>query len=152
MDQEQQLLKARDCAFRLLKFRQRSTQEIRQRLEKSGFGVKIINQTVAYLKQLNYLNDEDFARFWLRSRMESHPAGWPLLCYQLRQKGIAEEVVEKVSLELGGQYDQDQAAKQLVALLGRRYQRLNPLKRKKRLYDYLRRRGFSQEITLQAIE
>jgi regulatory protein len=154
MDEDRELLKAKDYAYRLLSYRQRSTQELRERLNKKGFTAQTVKKTVEYLSRLKFLNDENFARFWVQTRIQSSPLGWSLLRYQLRQKGITEELIEKVFGDYRAEYDEVEAAKRLASLRRRRYKDkdLKPLKLKKRLYDYLCRRGFSREAIMQAIE
>ncbi len=152
MDEDKEFIKAKDYAYRLLSYRQRSTQELRERLDKKGFTPKAIKKTIEYLSQLNYLNDENFAKFWIQTKIQSKPLGWSLMRYQLRQKGVTEEVLEKVSSDFLGQYNEVDAAKKLATSRRKRYKGLESLKLKKRLYDYLCRRGFSQEAILQAIE
>jgi len=148
----EEFVKAKDYAYKLLSYRQRSIQEVRERLKKKGFNQTIIGKTVAYLSKLNYLNDEDFAKFWMRSKMQSSPVGWALLRYQLRQKGVSLEVLEKVLSEEAAQYNELEAAKRLIARRRLRYKALPDQKKvKKRLYDCLRRRGFSSETILQTI-
>lgn len=152
MAEEKEFLKAKDYAYRLLSYRQRSIKEITDRLKKKGFSSKSIRKTVNYLSELNYLNDEEFAGFWLRSKIEARSSGWALLRYQLRQKGIARELIDKVFNKCAGLYDEYEAAKRLAASRGSRCKGLEPQKLKKRLYDYLRQRGFSQEAIWQALE
>ncbi|UCB57680.1 MAG: regulatory protein RecX [Candidatus Omnitrophota bacterium] len=146
------LLKARDYAYRLLSYRQRSTEEVSRRLKKKGFTAAIIAKTIKYLSELNYLNDDDFARVWIRSKIESAPVGWLLLRYQLREKGLKEETIEKALSAFSERYDESDAARKLAILLHARYKELDARRARKRLYDYLRRRGFSQEAISQALE
>ena len=152
MKENKEYLKAKDYAYRLLSYRQRSTKEITDRLQKKGFAPTTINRTIEYLSQQNYLDDEKFARSWIQTKMQSSPAGWSLLRYQLRQKGISTQVLEKVIGDFSSRYDEVNTAKKLATSRRRYYRGIEPLKLKKRLYDYLRRRGFSQEAILQAIK
>ncbi len=152
MAEDRQFLRARDYAYRLLSYRQRSTKEIDERLEKKGFGPQVIKQTIQYLSKLNYLNDENFARFWIQAKIEAQPVGYSLLRYQLRQKGIASGVLEKALKDVASDYNEIEAARKLARSRGARYKSLEPLKLKRRLYAYLRRRGFSQEAILEAIK
>lgn len=149
---DKQLIKAKDCAYRFLSYRQRSRQEIEQRLKKKKFTPGVIKKTIAYLSEINYINDEDFARCWTRSKIESNPVGWSFLRYQLRQKGIAEQIIARVISNFSAQYDEIDVAKRLLSSRRTRYKDLGPLKLKKRLYDYLRRRGFSHEVISEAIK
>lgn len=150
--ENKEFLKAKDYAYRLLSYRQRSTGEITQRLKAKGFSSKAIGKTVKYLSELDYLNDENFARAWIRTKMQTKPVGWPLLRYQLRQKGVADEVTEKVISDFAGRYEEIDVVRKLAASQRPRYKGLEPPKLKRRLYDYLRRRGFSQEAIRQAVE
>lgn len=152
MAQDKEFIKVRDYAYRLLSYRQRSVKEIKGRLKRKGFSAKTIQKTVEYLIELNYLNDEEFARFWVEAKLGAAALGWALLRYQLRQKGVAREVVEKVESEQAGQYDEYEAARRLAVSRRRRYKGLEPLKIKRRLYGYLRRRGFPEEAILQALK
>ncbi|MBN3038875.1 MAG: regulatory protein RecX [Candidatus Omnitrophica bacterium] len=144
--------KAKAASLRLLAYRQRSVKEIKDRLKKKGFSDLVINKTVEYLTALNYLDDREFARFWIQDRIRTRPQGMSLLRYQLRQKGISREIIKESLSEYAGDYDEYEAAKKLVALRSRRYRGLDPQKSKRRLYDYLCRRGFSQDVISQAIE
>jgi len=152
MAQDKEFLRAKDCAYRLLSYRPRSVKELKDRLKKKDFSAKTIQKTVEYLRELNYLNDEEFARFWVEAKLSAAALGYALLRYQLRQKGVAREVAEKVLNEQAGQYDEYEAARRLAVSRRRHYKGLQPLKIKRRLYGYLLRRGFPQEAILQAIE
>jgi regulatory protein len=152
MQENKEFIKARDSAFRLLSYRQRSIQEVNQRLKQKGLSAGIIKKTVRYLSELGYLNDEEFAASWIRTKMQLRPAGIYLWRTQLRQKGIAEGIIDKTINNEAAQYDEYAAAKRLAGSRRNRYKALAPQKAKKRLYDYLRRRGFSQDVVFQAIK
>ncbi len=152
MGEDKEFIRARDYAYRLLSYRQRSTEEVKDRLKKKGFSAQSIRATVDYLSRLDYLNDEKFARFWVQTKIQSRPIGYSLLRYQLRQKGVPEEVVGMVLADFSGRYDEAEAAKQIAFSRRNSYKNIAPLKLKRRLYNYLHRRGFTQEAILQAIE
>ncbi len=151
MAQDKEFLRAKSYAYRLLSYHQRSVKEIRDRLKKKDFSAKTIQKTVEYLSGLNYLNDENFARFWIQAKLRLSPVGWPLLREQLRQKGITEQIAEKALSETAGQYDEYEAARRLAASRRKHCKGMEPMKLKRRLYGYLRRRGFSREAILQAL-
>ena len=151
MGETKAFIKAKDCAYRLLSYRPRSVKEISERLKKKGFTSGIIKKTVEYLSEINYLNDEDFALAWVRTRLQLRPVGLALLRYQLRQKGVASETIEKAFADCASQYDECEAASELALSRRKCYRGLNAQKVKRRLYQYLRRRGFTQEAILEAI-
>lgn len=152
MNKDKEFLRACDYAYKLLSYRQRSTNEIKERLEKKGFPLRTVKKAIKYLSEVNYLNDESFAKFWIRAKTQLNPCGSLLLRYQLKQKGIAAELLDKVLNEHAQQYDEYEAARKLAVARRRHLKNLTPQKHKRRLYDYLKRRGFSQDAILQAIE
>ena len=151
MEKDTEFIKAKDYAYRLLSYRQRSTEEIKGCLERKGFTPKTIRDTIKYLSEIDYLNDENFAKLWMRSKMQSNPLAFSLLRYQLKRKGIDRQIIEKVVSDFAGQYDEYKIARELASSRRPRYKGLEPLKVKRRLYDYLRRRGFSHEVISEAI-
>ncbi len=80
----------------LLKFRLRSEKEIRLRLKKKKFDSKIIDETAAFLKDKDFINDNNFAHLWLESRLK-RPLGLRRIKEELRQKGIAREIIDSHS-------------------------------------------------------
>lgn len=94
---EQTLLqKAKDDAFNLLSYRERSETEIKSRLSKKGYDADIIEEVVSRLKELDYLNDERFAKKWINYRINNNPRGINLIRQELRKKGINNDIIERV--------------------------------------------------------
>ncbi len=73
MEANKEFLKAKDYAYKLLSYRQRSTKEIKERLEKKGFPLRVIKKAIKYLSEIDYLNDESFAKFWIRAKTKANP-------------------------------------------------------------------------------
>ena len=69
----------------------------------------------------------------------------------LQKEGIDSQIIEKLVSDFAGQYDEYEIARELANSRRPRYKGLEPLKVKRRLYDYLRRRGFSHEVISEAI-
>jgi regulatory protein len=151
MNEDRDFIKAKECAYRLLSYRQRSVKEIKDRLEKNKFTPNIITKTVKYLREIDYLNDENFAEFWIRTKLRLSPVGWSALRYQLRQKGVAEQIIDKAISNFAGRYDECDVAKEAILSRVGCYKNLEPFKLKKSLYSYLSRRGFPREVILKAI-
>ena len=95
MDFSEQLEKYSALVYRYLGVRNRSEKEIRDYLAKKHASEDIIDRIISKLYSFNYLNDEAFARGWVRSRAHSRPKGKIALHYELRQKGISDELDPK---------------------------------------------------------
>lgn len=140
--------KARNYCFYLLKFRQRSETEIRRRLAKKGYTAGAIEQAVGFLKEKNFLNDEQFARDWIESRLK-RSLGLRKIVAELRLKGVAKPVIDAGIEKIKEDYSEEDTIRRIVRV--RFDPSGDPLKEKKRLYAYLLRRGFSPETVNEII-
>jgi regulatory protein len=91
-----------------------------------------------------YLDDKGFAEFWVESRVEHSPRGRRALMSELRAKGVDREVAGEVidSLDL----DEEAAALELARKRLRSLSNLDPQTQKRRLSDYLARRGYGWDV------
>ncbi|WDT82211.1 MAG: regulatory protein RecX [Candidatus Manganitrophus sp.] len=67
--------RAKQSAYRLLSYRDRSVKEIETKLAEKGYSEEIIAEVIASLKEANYLDDDRFARQWVRFRTEHRHFG-----------------------------------------------------------------------------
>ena len=124
----------------------------------------IIEKVIAKLKEQKFINDEEFAKWWIEQRTSFRPRSLRLIKLELRQKGITDEVIESGirNQELGIESDLDRA-KKLVEIRIKRFRNPStPLKAGKfgmtreELYQkiggFLARRGFDWETIKQSID
>ena len=139
---------AHERALTLLSYRPRSADEIRQRLGAAGFSEDAVAAAIERLTSAGLLDDLAFARYWVESRGQFSPRGARALRFELRRKGIPDAVATEA---LG---DLDEAA--LAYHVGRkrleRLRHLDEAAQRKRLGDYLHRRGFSYEIVSEVLD
>jgi regulatory protein len=135
-----QVGKAVEAAIRLLTRRPRSEREIRQRLREKGFDVPAIDAAVERLEGWRYLDDFEFARFWVENRESHKPRGRRLLEQELRQKGIDRELITE-TIDAAG-LDERAAALELGRSKLRTYSGLEDQTIRRRLGSYLARRGY----------
>lgn len=144
------LVRAKTIVFRMLNIRPRSEQEIRDRLRQKNLSAGDVDRTVQYFKELELVNDREFARQWISSRLRK-PLGPHRIRLELRRKGIAEELIET---ELPAQLStcpEIDTIKELINRREHRYENLEPVKRRRRLMDFLQRRGFSLPQIIKAM-
>ncbi len=144
------LQKAKNYAFLLLKFRVRSEKEIRQRLKKKKFDPKIIEETLAFLKEKKFIDDNYFAKTWIESRIKK-PLGIRRLKQELRIKGIDREIIESQINEIKKNYSEEDIVTQIAKEKLKRIKGIDPQKAKKRIYAYLLRRGFSPQVVIECL-
>jgi len=86
---------ARERCLRLLSLRSRSTAELRERLARAGYGEGVTEQVLADLSEAGLLDDEEFARAWVASRQVAGGAGRQKLRWELRRKGVSQDVIRR---------------------------------------------------------
>ena len=136
-----EVAQALDRAIRFLASRPRSIAEIRRRLAEKGVDDVVIDQVILKLEHLKYVDDLEFARFWVRNREEFNPRGQRALRYELQQKGIENDIIESVLAELDSQDSAYRAAeKKIRSLRGKDEDTV-----RQKLMGFLGRRGFSYD-------
>ena len=84
----------RAVALRFLRERPRSTLEIDRRLRRDDLPADAIASVLEDLTRQGHLNDADFARAWITSRVDMRPKGMFLIRRELSEKGIDEAVID----------------------------------------------------------
>ncbi len=144
---KEEIREAKDYAFKLLSYRPRSIKEIEDRLKKKDYSSRVISEVIKSLKRLKLLDDKEFVRMWLESRIKTRPLGRYRLYQELIQKGIDRDLIE----ETLGNYKEGELARELVQKkLKGSYRNLDNLTKERRLYGLLKRRGFSSD-TIQEV-
>jgi regulatory protein len=138
--------KAVEHGIQLLSFRPRSTQEIRAALARKH-DPQAVENAVERLTAQGYLDDVAFARFWIENRAAFKPMSRQALRYELRQKGVPDEIIQELLAEVG----EEEAA---LAAATRQARRLRGVPRdafREQMGRFLQRRGFSYSVASQAV-
>ncbi len=137
--------KARNIVYRLLKFRARSEQEIRQRLLRHRIPKDVIEETVTYLRSVGIIDDEAFVRSWIRARSRK-PFGYKKILAELKQKGVDDSLIRGIMDPQTLFEDEEDVVRHLAAERARRYRGLDRTTLQRRMYGYLTRRGFRSSV------
>ncbi|MGA2623244.1 MAG: RecX family transcriptional regulator [Bacteroidota bacterium] len=137
---------AKEKALRFIGYRSRSEKELRSKLREKQFHPQVIEDTVRYLRENRFLDDEAFARSFVKDALLRKPTGRLLLRRQLRLKGIDTGIIEEVLDELVPQHDEDTLAIEAASTLLKRFRasrkKIDREKQRARLASLLARRGF----------
>ncbi len=139
---EDGVIRAVDSAVRFLAFRPRSVQEVRRNLKEKSLDDRVIDAALERLMGLGYLDDEAFARFWVDNRTAFKPLGPAALKFELRQKGVADSIIEQVLSNTDPHATAYTAARERVARLRGTDRRTFQNK----LGSFLQRRGFRYDV------
>jgi regulatory protein len=134
-------------ALHFLSYRPLSTQEIRQKLQGKGFSEFAVDTTVQRLEETGLIDDLEFARYWVEQREQFRPRGIAMLRYELRQKGLAADLI---ALSLQG-IDEDELAYRAAHRRAEQLSMLPPKDFERKLGAYLARRGFPYPVVRETV-
>jgi len=137
-----------EAAYRYLSYRQRSESEIRERMQRRGFAAETIDEAIVRLREQNLLDDEAFAQFWKENRESFRPRSQWLTRLELKRMGVRNDVIEQVVVDIDDEENAYRAALQKT----RHGTPADYQSFRRRLGDYLRRRGFNYEVIGHAVE
>jgi len=137
-----------NVATHYLGYRPRSEFEVRARLQRRGFDDNNIGVVIARLKEQGLVDDMDFARFWKENRDSFSPRSQWLTKLELRQKGVADDIIEQVV----GTIDDSDSAYRAALSKARRLSRSDYQDFRRRLGEYLKRRGFCYGVINLTVE
>ena len=144
--------KTMERALKLLSFKPRSIAELHERLlEKEWAEESIVDQVIARLIELRYLDDEQFAASYASSRLTVRPLGRTRLRRDLQRKKLPNEITEQTLDQL---YDGNAEEKLIDRAISKRLRLKGPptsLEAAKKLFDYLMRRGFNYDLVRRKI-
>ena len=126
--------------LRLLSYRPRSEAEIQQKLTDLGYTPAVIEQVLDKLRTSHLIGDKEFARTWVENRNTFRPRSHRYLAFELRQKGVAEDVIQET---LADSVDEEELAYQAAIRYVRRLEGADWETFRKKLSGFLGRRGFS---------
>jgi regulatory protein len=148
-------------ALRYLSFRPRSEKEIRDyllgkdkpRMKKMVVPSEdILEEVINRLKKLKFVDDAQFAKSWVRSRIEYKPKSLTIIKLELRQRGISQDLIEEAVAEIPENKDDKILAKELLIRKKRIYESMEKQERLRKAGGFLARKGFSFESIKAAID
>lgn len=134
--------RAYERTLRFLTYRPRSEAEVAKYLASKGVEGDVQAEILAKLRRLRLVDDDAFARFWVETRVQSHPLGRMALRAELRLKGVPDETIEKALRAL----DEEESAYRAARKQARRYADLNDRQAQEKLGAFLIRRGFPYSV------
>ena len=136
--------KARRKAMSLLEHKDRTEQELRDRLRQAGFSPEDLENAIEYVRSFGYINDDRYASAFILGRIDRKSRN--KILQELQQKGIDRETAVK-AWEQTAQLEMPDERSVLRSTVEKKHKpgaRLDE-KELRRLYGFLARRGFQYE-------
>ena len=125
----------------LLSYRSRSEKELQERLKKKGFSGQHIAATLKYMKQAGHLDDHALALDLKRQAFNNKLLGHNRAKIFLLDRGVPDEIVITALT-----YDEETEAQKIQKLIDKKLKTMGDCadnKKKKKLWDFLVRKGYS---------
>ncbi len=139
------LEEAREKIRAYCNYRERSHKEVGDKLQSYGLIELVVAQLVTELIQENYLNEERFARSFVRGKFNQKKWGRQKIRQALYQHQLSDYVLRKAFEEI----DEDVYLSTLKELLQKKEATLkdrNIYVRRRKLADYLVRKGYEPDL------
>ena len=137
-----------NAAMHYLSYRPRSESELRERLHQRGFNGDSVEVVLAKLKEQGLVDDMAFAQFWKDNRESFSPRSQWLTKLELRQKGVAGDIIDQVVDTVDDADSAHRAAQSKARSLPLSDYQLF----QRRLGEYLKRRGFGYRVINRTVE
>ncbi|MBT2681516.1 recombination regulator RecX [Bacillus sp. ISL-35] len=143
--------KAYNTAINYLSHRMRSESEVREHLKKKEISESVIKEAIHKLYEFKFLNDEEFANAFVRTQLNTTDKGAEVIKLELKEKGIAPDLITKVVDEVSFDEQLEKAIK-----LSEKYALKNKKDSsrilKQKIEQMLRRKGYSFSIIRAALD
>ena len=126
-------------------YQDRCHKEVEQKLKQMRMIPEAVESIIVDLIQDNHLNEERFAKAYVRGKFSIKKWGKVRLTLELKQRQISKYLIKTALTEI----DPDDYLQTFHALAEKKAQTLtetNPFKRKKKLADYLLYRGWESHL------
>ena len=137
--------RAMQVALGYVSFKPRAVAEVRRRVGRD-FTQPVVERVLDSLKRYGYLDDAEYAMQWRSSRDRRKPRGAFLLRRELRDKGVADDLIDNALDgldEAGNAYRAGQrSAERWLSDGSMPYSTF-----RRKIWDYLGRRGFATGVT-----
>lgn len=142
---------ARTAAVRALGRRALTRADLRRKLLSRGLPEEAVAQTLDWLADLKYLNDEQYAQQRWQA-LSQRKLGAQGIAWKLSQEGVPKDVIQELQAQHTEELNETELARELAERREATLQKLPWPQRRARLYAFLARRGFGSEAIAAALE
>ena len=128
----------------LFKYRPRTEQEVKGRLQDKGYPDEVIDDLVRWARSSGRVDDGAFARYLIEDRMQHKPSGRSGLYKELLDHGVDPETANNALDEKLSERDEETECRRLAKKRLKRYRGDDTKAKYRKTSAFLTRRGFSR--------
>lgn len=142
--EEDNFIKAKSRSLRYLGRSYKAEEEVREKLIGEGYDEKIIERTINFLKEYNFIDDNRYVELFIKEKLKKW--GENRIKYELLKKGVDDKLIISKMEHI----DEEDKENILSEIAIKKYNSLvksekDLFKVKKKLNDYLLRRGYNYD-------
>jgi regulatory protein len=143
---------AKAAAIRLLAHRARPRRYLEDRLRGKGLAAEAVEEALGDLESAGYIDDEQYARDRIDALLQKSKRGPLALTHKLVKDGVEGDLAERVVRETLAGEELSEWALEVAQKRAPRLRDLDSDTARRRLYGYLKRRGFSDAHCFSAVD
>ena len=137
----------------MLSRRTHARYELKTKALRKGYPADTVQQLLQKLEENGWVNDEEFAQSFVHDKFKFQRWGPVKIRSKLRSLGISQGIIERVLQGIEENIDDFHVLKQLVVKRKAHFLREQDLqKRKRKVANYLLRKGFSSDTVFNCLE
>ena len=140
-----------EYAMKYLAVKDRTVSEMQTYLDGKEFGEADVDAAINRLLELGYLYDSRYAKRFVETRLAAKPVSRRHLRDQLKSHGLADADIEEALASLE-QEEEAKNARAVAEKFFRQFRDLEPEKRRERILSRLIARGYSYDVSRNALE
>jgi regulatory protein len=119
-------------------------------LRSKRYDDEAIDGAIDKLRAQRYVNDLDFAKYWIEQRSRFRPKGDLALVSELTNRGVARETIDAALGDMPAESEGERARRAIARQLIR-WTSLAPAERKRKIHAFLAQRGFGYDAIEEVI-
>ncbi|NLO06020.1 MAG: regulatory protein RecX [candidate division WS1 bacterium] len=147
-----QYAEAKSAAIRLLAQKARTRAYLTQRLRRKELDAEAVDEALSDLQRAGYVDDEQYARDRVDALLRQSKRGAQALIHTLTQEGADRDLAERIVAEALSEHEPADWALEAAGERADRLRGLPPETARRRLYGYLKRRGFGDAEIMRAVD
>ncbi len=147
---EENLINCKETALKIIERSYKTKKEMIKRLLEKGYALEEVNETLKFLEEYNFINDESYTKAFINDRTKTQ--GKQKIKYALKNKGVSDEIIEEELSKLDMEKEKENA--NILAL--KKYNILikresDKYKLKEKIIRFLISRGYNYEVAKDAV-
>ncbi len=150
--EQEEINLCKSYGLKLLGYRARSEAEIKDKMIKKGYSEKSVEEALKYLRELKYIDDEEYARLYIKNRVNTKKLGYNRIKSELYQKRVNGATIEDTMKEIFSCEDEyDRALELAERKMSTSYKNDDTQAAYRKLGGFLQRKGYSFDTIMKVL-